>query len=76
MQTWINIVRTSAPNNLILVAGPSWSQQIGPAADSPLTGDNIVMVSHIYPGHWPDFTATRSGIRIRSDLVLPAIPFL
>jgi hypothetical protein len=52
MQTWINIVRSFAPNNLILVGGPSWSQIIGPAATYPLTGDNIVMVSHLYPGHW------------------------
>ncbi len=52
MQTWINIIRASAPNNLILVGGPNWSQEIGPAAAYPLTGDNIVMVVHIYPGHW------------------------
>ena len=52
MQNWINIVRSYAPNNLIFVAGPSWSQAIGPAATYPLTGDNIVIVSHIYPGHW------------------------
>ena len=52
MQNWINIIRTSAFNNLILVSGPSWSQEIGPAAANPLTGDNIVMVAHIYPGHW------------------------
>ncbi|MGA2172462.1 MAG: cellulase family glycosylhydrolase [Sedimentisphaerales bacterium] len=52
MQTWINIVRTYAPNNLILVAGPRWSQIIAPAASYPLTGNNIVIVSHIYPGHW------------------------
>lgn len=54
MQTWINIVRTYAPNNLILVAGAFYSQVIGPAAASPLTGNNIAMVSHIYPGHWYD----------------------
>ncbi|MBN1765308.1 MAG: carbohydrate binding domain-containing protein, partial [Sedimentisphaerales bacterium] len=30
MQTWIDIVRTYAPNNLILVAGPFYSQAIGP----------------------------------------------
>ncbi|MFH1371832.1 MAG: cellulase family glycosylhydrolase [Planctomycetota bacterium] len=36
MQTWIDIVRASAPNNLILVAGPFYSQLIGPAADDPL----------------------------------------
>jgi fibronectin type 3 domain-containing protein len=57
MQTWINIVRTYAPNNLILVAGPSWSQEIGPAADNPFPPENpnntnIVMVAHTYPGHW------------------------
>jgi len=54
MQRWINIVRTHAPNNLILVAGAFYSQVIGPAAAYPLTGSNIVMVSHIYPGHWCD----------------------
>ena len=52
MQTWYNIVRTYAPYNLILVAGPSYSQIIGPAASNPLTGNNIAIVSHIYPGHW------------------------
>ncbi len=52
MQTWIDIVRSHAPKNLILVAGPSWSQVIGPIADNPVDGENIVYVSHIYPGHW------------------------
>ena len=54
MQTWIDIVRTYAPDNLILVAGAFYSQLIGPAASYPLTGDNIAIVSHIYPGHWTD----------------------
>ncbi len=52
MQTWINIIRTYAPDNIILVGGPNWSQTIGPAASYPLVGDDIVIVSHIYPGHW------------------------
>jgi endoglucanase len=47
MNTWINIVRTYAPNNLILVAGAYYSQVIGPAAAYPVTGDNIGIVSHI-----------------------------
>ncbi|MDD5327961.1 MAG: cellulase family glycosylhydrolase [Phycisphaerae bacterium] len=54
MQTWIDIVRSYAPNNLILVAGAYYSQVIGPVASYPLTGDNIVIVSHIYPSHWLD----------------------
>lgn len=55
MQEWINVVRTYAPNNLILVAGSFYSQVIGPSAAYPLTADNIAMVSHIYPGHWLDY---------------------
>jgi hypothetical protein len=54
MQTWINIVRSYAPRNLILVAGAFYSQIIGPAATYPVSGGNIVYVSHIYPGHWLD----------------------
>jgi len=56
MQTWINIVRSYAPNNLIFVAGPFYSQAIGPAAANPVTGDNIVIISHIYASHWLDPT--------------------
>ncbi len=52
MQTWINIVRTYAPNTVILMSGPSWSQTIGPIASNPPSGTNIAVVSHIYPGHW------------------------
>jgi len=52
MQTWVDIVRAYAPHNLILVAGPSWSQAIGPAASYPVSGNNIVIVSHFYPAHW------------------------
>lgn len=56
MQTWIDIVRNYAPNNLILIAGPNWSQAIGPIASYPVSdsigGNNIAVVSHIYPSHW------------------------
>ncbi len=52
MQTWVDIVRSHAPKNLLLVAGPSWSQMIGPIADNPIDGNNIIYVSHLYPSHW------------------------
>ena len=63
MQTWINIIRASAPNNLILVGAPSWSQQVGPAADYPLDGNNIVMVVHLYPGHWTGLYGDPEGYK-------------
>jgi hypothetical protein len=52
MQPWVDTARSHAPNNLILVAGPSWSQIIGPAVEYPVSGGNVVYVSHIYPIHW------------------------
>lgn len=52
MQTWINIVRSYAPDNLILVSGPRWSQDIAACATNPVSGGNIAYVSHIYPSHW------------------------
>ncbi len=52
MQTWINIVRTYAPDNLIIVSTPRYCQIIGPTAAYPVDGNNIVYASHIYPYHW------------------------
>jgi endoglucanase len=52
MQTWVNIVRAAAPRNLILVGTPQWCQILTPVINNPITGGNIVYVSHIYPGHW------------------------
>jgi hypothetical protein len=52
MQTWIDIVRRNAPDTIILVGGPSYSQIIGPTATYPVDGDNIAYVAHLYPGHW------------------------
>ena len=52
MQTWYDIVRAAAPNNLILVGTPNWSQLVGTAAASPIAGKNVVYVAHMYPEHW------------------------
>jgi endoglucanase len=52
MQTWVDIVRSCAPHNLILVNGPKYSQLIGPAVTHPVSGNNIVYVSHLYPWNW------------------------
>jgi len=50
-QPWVNIIRAAAPNNLILIGGPSWSQNVSQAATSPFTGGNIAYVAHVYPQH-------------------------
>jgi endoglucanase len=50
-QPWVNIIRAAAPNNLILIGGPRWSQNVAEAATNPFTGGNIAYVAHIYPQH-------------------------
>ncbi len=50
-QPWVNIIRAVAPNNLILIGGPRWSQNVAEAATNPFSGGNIAYVAHIYPQH-------------------------
>lgn len=50
-QPWVNLIRAAAPNNLILIGGPRWSQNISSAASDPFVGSNLVYVAHIYPEH-------------------------
>jgi len=52
VQTWIDTVRTAAPDNLIVVPSMSWDQHPGDAASSPPTGTNLVYTAHIYPNNW------------------------
>ncbi|MGC4063593.1 MAG: cellulase family glycosylhydrolase [Polyangiaceae bacterium] len=52
MQSWYDIVRASAKENLVLVGTPSWCQVLAPTAEDPLDGYNIAYVAHIYPMHW------------------------
>lgn len=48
---WLEALRPVAPDTLVLVGGPSWSQVIGPAADDPVADPNVAYVGHIYPFH-------------------------
>jgi len=48
-QPWVDIIRATAPKNLILIGGPRWSQNVAEAATSPFAGSNLVYVAHIYP---------------------------
>ena len=50
-QPWVNLIRSFAPNNLILIGGPRWSQNLSNAASDPFVGSNLVYVAHLYPEH-------------------------
>lgn len=44
----IPIIRKNAPDAVIIVGTPVWSQEVDKAADDPLTGDNIMYAVHYY----------------------------
>jgi hypothetical protein len=51
-QGWVDTIRAAAPNNIIIVPSMSYDQHPGDAANSPLTGSNLMYTAHIYPGNW------------------------
>lgn len=54
-QERVNEIRRIAPDTIIMVGGPHYSQWMGWAATNPIVGKNIAYVAHIYPGgYYPD----------------------
>ncbi|MGD0571384.1 MAG: cellulase family glycosylhydrolase [Sedimentisphaerales bacterium] len=74
MQAWVNTVRASATDNLIIVTGGCWAQQIQPVVTNPIIGDNIVYDLHCFGLTWR--TAADSWIKPQIDTVSPVYPVL
>jgi len=53
MQQWIDQIRTDAPDTLLLIGSPHWSQMPTFAAQDPMKGDNLAYVMHLYPNFGP-----------------------
>lgn len=49
MQKWVNTIRADAPETLLLIGSPHWSQMPNFAAADPLEGENLAYVMHLYP---------------------------
>ena len=54
-QPWADMIGKLAPDNLLLVGGPRWCQNMAGAAKNPVQGKNIVYSAHCYPAHLLDF---------------------
>ena len=46
----IPVIRKNSPNSLIIVGTPFWCQQLQPAADNPLSFNNLLYSCHFYAG--------------------------
>lgn len=53
-QEWVNKIRNYAPETVLLIGSPHWSQMPGFAADDPLKGENLVYTVHVYGGWKPE----------------------
>lgn len=51
-QGWVDMVRARAPETVLLVGSPHWSQMPSFAVEDPFRGKNLVYVMHLYGG-WP-----------------------
>jgi len=61
-QQWVDQIRAVAPDNILLIGGPHFSQQIAGAVDYPLEGRNLAYVGHVYPGgSYPNFLGWNRG---------------
>jgi endoglucanase len=49
-QPWVDQIRRDAPDNIILIGAPFWTQELRGAVDDPFVGSNLAYVGHIYPG--------------------------
>ena len=49
-QKWVDMIRRAAPDTVLLVGSPHWSQMPSFAAQDPLSGSNLVYVLHLYHG--------------------------
>lgn len=52
MQRKVDALRALAPDNLVLVTGGCWGQDIEVAPSNPVVGDNIVYAFHVYGNTW------------------------
>ncbi len=67
----IPVIRANAPDAVIIVGTPNWSQDVDIAADSPLSYENIMYTMHFYSAtHKSDM---RKKLQVALDKKLPVM---
>jgi endoglucanase len=60
-QPWVDLIRQAAPDTIVLIGAPEYTQAVGGAATDPFIGENLAYVGHIYatvdPSLWSDVGA-------------------
>ena len=67
----IPVIRSHAPNALVICGTPTWSQDVNVAAQKPLSYANVAYALHFYAGTHKD--ALRAKARVAIDAGLPLL---
>lgn len=67
----IPVIRSNAPNSVIIVGTPKWDQEVDVAAESPLDYPNLLYSLHYYAGTHKDWLRGKAQKAI--DMGLPLI---
>lgn len=61
-QDIVDLIRSQAPDNIVLVGGPHFSSHLRGALSNPVNGANIAYAGHIYPGgYYPHANGANSS---------------
>lgn len=64
----IPIIRANAPDSIIIVGTPTWSQDVDVAAQDPLTFDNVMYALHFYAATHTQWLRDRVQTALDADL--------
>lgn len=67
----IPVIRNNAPDAVVIVGTPTWSQDVDVAADSPLSFDNVMYTLHFYAATHKD--SYRDKLKKAIDKGLPVM---
>ncbi|MGX7829693.1 cellulase family glycosylhydrolase [Actinokineospora sp. 24-640] len=69
-QAVVSAIRSSDPDNIIVLGTPTWSQGVDQAAASPLSGTNLMYTLHFYSCSHGKWLRDRADAAIRSGIAL------
>ena len=63
-------IRANDPSTIIIVGTPTWSQDVDVAANSPLTGSNLMYTLHFYSGTHTQWLRDKANAALSKGLAL------
>jgi endoglucanase len=69
-QAVVSAIRANDPDNIIVLGTPTWSQDVDVAAQSPLSGTNLMYTLHFYSCTHTQFLRDKGDAAIRAGLAL------